>query len=143
MMRSIAHTKAMQWLLNSCVELIGFIELLIGLTTVLFVTLFDLFSVVEKPLSVFIFVTLSSVISAVIGFGILRYKNWARILLVFFSGYVIILKILIYLGIVQFSGEIITVPPSYIKDFVSILYHAFIIIILNNKDIISKFTTAK
>lgn len=126
-------------LLDMGVEFIGFIELLIGLSTMLFVSLFHIFSIIEKPLGVFIFVMASAFISAAIGFGILNYKNWARILLVFFSGYVVILKILIYLGVMKFTGEIIISPPSYVKDLISILYHILILVFFTNNNIVSRF----
>ena len=127
--------------LDTVVELIGSIELLIGLTTILFVILFDLFSIVEKPLGVFIFVMISAVLSTTIGFGILRYRRWARILIIFFSGYVICLKVLIYLNIVYFTGEILKVVPSDLKNIVSFLYHLSVIIFFTNKKVITRFKT--
>ncbi len=129
--------------MNILIKLVGLIELLIGLTTVLFVTIFSAFSIVEKPLNVFIFVVTSAVISASIGYGILNYRNWARVSVVFFSGYVIALKFLIFLNIMQFTGEIFIILPSYIKDSISVLYHAFLMIFFTHKSVISKFVTEK
>ncbi|NQT06289.1 MAG: hypothetical protein HQ575_01990 [Candidatus Omnitrophica bacterium] len=124
---------------ESAIQLIGFIELLIGLTTILFVTLFSVFSIVEKPLNVFIFVIASAFISTAIGAGMVNFKRWARVLLLFFSGYVVLLKVLIYLGIIQFTGAIITTPPPHVKNAVSVLYHIFLIIFLTRINVASKF----
>jgi hypothetical protein len=134
-MKKIFNSKLQDTLL----ELIGCIELFIGLFTLLFVILFDIFSIIEKPQGVFIFVLLSASISAFIGYGILTLKKWARIFIIFFSGYVIILKILLYLGVVKFTGEIIKTPPSHIKDLISLLYHIFVIIFFTNSGVISRF----
>ncbi|MBL7068530.1 MAG: hypothetical protein ISS34_01555 [Candidatus Omnitrophica bacterium] len=137
------YTNLILKIRNACIELAGFIELIIGLSTLLFVTLFNFFSIVEKPLEVLVFVTISAVISASIGYGILNLKNWARVLLIFFSGYVIILKGLLYLGIMEFSGEIITTPPPYIKDLISFLYHIFLVIFFTQPNVASRFKTQR
>lgn len=134
--------KIIKWLSERCTEVVGLIELLIGLSTILFVTIFDMFSLASKPPGVFVFVILSGTLSAVIGFGILRHKNWSRILLIFFSGYVIVLKILIYMNVIRFTGDIIRVPPPYIKDTISLLYHIAVILLFTNKKITSKFKTS-
>ena len=70
---------------DTVIELVGAIELLLGLITILFVALFDLFSVVEKPAGVFTFVVVSASISSMLGYGILNRKNWARVSVIFFS----------------------------------------------------------
>lgn len=134
--------KIIKWLSEFCPALVGFIELFIGLSTILFVTIFDIFSLASKPPGVFVFVVLSGTLSAVIGFGILRHKNWSRILLIFFSGYVIVMKILIYMDVIRFTGEIMTFPPPYIKDAISLLYHIAVIVLFTNKNTASKFNTA-
>jgi len=125
------------------IRLAGLIELTIGLVSIVFVTFFDIFGIVEKPSAVFIFVIMSAFASTAIGFGILSYKNWARVLLVFFSGYVIILKVLMYLGVMQFSGEILSVLPRFVKDPISILYHMSLMIFLTNSSVIARFINRK
>ncbi len=135
--------KIPQMLLNACIELIGFIELLIGVATILFVTLFSIFSIVEKPLNIFFFVIISAFISTYIGYGILNFKDSTRILLIFFSGYVILLKIMIYLGILHFTGEILTTPPPFIKNLISVLYHIFLILFFTHKGVITAFNSGK
>ena len=121
------------------IKIIGLTELLVGLITFIFVIIFNIFSIVQKPPGVFVFVIISAVISASIGVGILNYRNWARILLVFFSGYVIALKFLLYLGVIRFTGEIIAFLPSYLKNIISVLYHIFLIICFTRKKTVSKF----
>jgi hypothetical protein len=111
------------------IRAIGFIELAIGVVTVLFATLFNALSLADKPLGTLIFVIISGAISGSIGYGILKKMDWARVMLLFFSGYVIILKALIYFGVVSFTGEIITAVPSYLKDAVSVVYHLAVIMI--------------
>ena len=126
-------------IIDPAVFAIGFVELVIGAVTFCFVILFDIFSVAEKPAGIFAFVIISAAISAMLGYGILHYKKWARIMLIFFSGYVISLKILLFLGAVQFIGEIIKIPPPYMKDTISLVYHAAVIIFLLNRKVIKKF----
>ena len=138
-MNNRANKKKSKILRDVCTESIGFIELILGLVRFFFVISFDLLSIIEKPPGVFIFVVISAVVSTAIGYGILHYKNWARVLLIFFSGYVIALKALIYLDVVQLTGDIIAVPPPYIKDIISILYHLFVVIFFANKKVALKF----
>lgn len=128
---------------EALIELVGFIELIIGLATLLFVVLFDIFSIVDKPFSVFVFVVISAAISASIGFGILNLKNWARKALVYFSGYVIFIKVMLFLGVITFSAGIITVPPTHSRNIISMLYHIALIIFFTNAEIMSRFTSAK
>lgn len=125
------------------IKIIGYIEVFIGLITINFVVFFDLLEIIKKPLGVFIFVMISSVISATIGFGILKYRKWARILLVFFSGYVILLKILLSLGVVHFTGEIITSFPAGLKDSISSFYHLFLIFFFCNVKVTKRFAANK
>ena len=120
------------------VRLIAFVELLIGLSTLFGLIKYSLLLVSKKPINVFVFVLLSSAISTVIGLGLINYREWARNLLVFFSGYVILTKILILSGLLRFSGEIITVIPATLKNCISILYHSFVIIFFNQR-VIKKY----
>jgi hypothetical protein len=52
--------------------------------------------------------------------------------LVFFSGYVVLTKLLIFAGLLELKGAIITVVPSWSKDLLSLAYHAVLIILLEN-----------
>ena len=119
---------------------IAFIELLIGLSTLSGLVTYSLLSISKKPLNVFIFVLLSSAISTIIGSGLLNYREWSRNLLLFFSGYIIITKVLIIAGLLMFNGEIITFIPAGFKNCISILYHGFIILFFNQKTVRGYFT---
>jgi len=113
---------------TTIVRLIAFIEISIGSVTLFSLMTYSLFSIPKKPLNVFIFVLISSIISCSIGVGLFRHKNWARKTLIFFSGYVIITKILIFSGLLRFTGELITFIPQDIKSSISILYHSLIVL---------------
>jgi hypothetical protein len=126
-------------LADICSKGIGLVELLIGGMTFLTLIQQKLFYVSDKPASVFVMVLISGLISAILGLGILIYKNWARVLLVFFSGYVLFLKVLLYTGIIRFTGELLTVPSPYIRDSVSAAYHIFVIVFFLNRDIALRF----
>ena len=117
------------------VKIIGYIELLIGLITAASLIVFSSLSISEKPLNVFIFVITSSIVSILLGLGLLDYQEWARQLIIFFSGYVIITKILILFELLYFSGEIITVVPAELKNCLSLLYHSWVILFFNQKQL--------
>ena len=117
------------------IRAIAFIELLIGLSTIFSLITFILLSIVIKPFNVYIFVMISSVISTILGIGILKYKEQARILLVFFSGYVILTKILVFSNLLQLCCDIIVFIPSYFKNSTSIIYHTFIILFFTQKNV--------
>lgn len=128
---------------NKIIRSVGIIELVIGISTFISISTFSLMSISEKPINIFTFVFISSIISIIIGAGLLTHKNWARNLIVFFSGYVILTKILIYSGILHFSGEILAFIPTDIKDFTSILYHSFIIYFFSRRHIRNIFVGEK
>lgn len=121
------------------IRLIAFIELLIGLFTLFGIITYSLLSISKKPLNVYIFVLLSSSVSSIIGTGLLNYRAWSRNLLLFFSGYVILTKILIAAGLLRFNGEIVTYIPADIKNCISILYHGFVILFFNQKTVKAYF----
>ena len=118
---------------------ISFIELFIGLITLFSLIIYFSLSISQKPLNVFIFVLISSLISILIGIGLLNYREWARRLLIFFAAYIVLTKILIFSNLLQLSGEIITFIPASLKDSISILYHSLIIVLLSRIDIKANF----
>lgn len=126
------------------IKLIAIIEVLIGIVTIIGLILsfsFHLFP--QKPLNVFIFVLISSLISSVIGFNIYLHQDWARKLLIFFSGYVILTKILIQAKLLIFSGEIITFFPQSSKNVISVVYHSILIFILMKPEMKEIFSQKK
>jgi len=119
-------------MLKKIIRAIAFIEISIGAITMVSLVTYLLFSASEKPVSVFIFVLISSMISISIGYGFFHHKEWARKTILFFSGYIVLTKILIFSGLLHFNGEVMTFIPTSLKDFISFIYHIFIIFFFNN-----------
>jgi len=115
-------------------KIIGLIEVLIGFTAFAGCSIVQIhgmiYGVMGKSADVYIFVIVTAIISFVLGIGMLADREWARKLLIFFSGYIIIIKILIYSGLMVFNGEIITYIPVWSKDLISFFYHSAILILL-------------
>jgi hypothetical protein len=126
---------------KNVIRTIAFTELLIGIYTILGLIIFQFFSLAEKSPNVFIFVLLSSMASSVIGVGLFSYKQWARTVLVFFSGYVILTKILIFGNLLHFNGEILTVVPTGIKNIISVIYHIFLVIFFTRSGVKTFFSS--
>jgi spore maturation protein SpmA len=119
--------------------LFGETEVLIGL-----VTLISLFETrilwgITKPRSVFLFVFLTSLVSFILGIGILRYKMLARKLLMFFSGYIVLTKIFMFLNLITLSHPFEILIPSRIKNVISFIYHLTIILFFNREEIRDSF----
>lgn len=111
---------------------IGCIEISIGAITMAALVFSSLFFRQPKPPNVFMFVLGSAVVSSFLGFGLLRFSDFFRKLLIFFSGYVILTKIMVYIGILQFTGEIVTLVSDPVKNSISIAYHALVIFTLHH-----------
>jgi len=112
---------------------IAWIELAIGGATLAGVAWASVFSFSEKPLNILVFVSASSVISILLGAGLLRMDNRARRLLMFFSGWVILTKLLAGIGVLEFSGELIKYVSDPLKNAISVIYHAAVIFLLNSE----------
>ena len=113
--------------------IIAWIEILIGAVTLIsssMVQFTGVFAAQPKPANVYIFVVLTAIMAVAFGVGLLYDGKWAVRLLIFFSGYVILTKILAYTGLLSFKGAIITIVPVAFKDGVSILYHSILIVFL-------------
>jgi len=117
------------------IKIIALVEILIGIVTLIGLTITALFFLPKKPLNIFIFVMISASISTALGVGILKYKEQARVLLIFFSGYIIFTKILIFSDLLQLCCDIVSFIPSYIKNGVSFAYHTFIILFFTQRNI--------
>lgn len=124
---------------KNIIKLIAAIEVAIGLITVFGVIISTLSGASHKPLNVFIFVLLSSMASTTIGIGLFKHKHWSRMILVFFSGYIIFTKFLIFTNLMHFNGEIITFIPTDYKNYISILYHAAVMVILTRANVVQIF----
>ena len=114
------------------VSLIGFVEIIIGCATISGLIISTLFALSEKPVNVFVFVLISALISSLLGIGLLKRKNLARRLLIFFSGWVVLTKILVFIEILQFQGELITAVSDPVKNTSSIIYHLAVMLLLNH-----------
>lgn len=109
------------------VTVIAWIELAIGAVTLAGMLAAPAFAVPSKPPSVTAFVVISSCASAALGAGLLRRDDRARRLIVFFSGYILLTKLLIFAGLLEFKGDIVTLPPAWVKNAVSVCYHGALI----------------
>ncbi|MCX5680489.1 MAG: hypothetical protein NTZ95_07625 [Candidatus Omnitrophica bacterium] len=125
--------------LKRAISIIAVIELLIGASTVLGVTTTYLLHLSEKSPTVFIFVLSSAIASTAIGLGLLKHKKWARTLLVFFSGYIVITKVLIFSGLMNFNGEIITFISAGLKNYISIVYHICVVLFFTQHKVKKQF----
>ena len=117
------------------VLIIGIIEILIGGITLSanFITL--IFGVNTKTLNVFMFVLITSVVSTLIGIGLLKFNRLAFQLLLYFSSVILLSKILIYFDVIQLNGALETTIPSGMKRLVSLLYHGFLVYYLTRPGI--------
>jgi len=113
------------------VKALGLIELFIGLVTITSLLTYSILSLSKKPLNVFIFVLTSSITSIILGCGLWRMRGWARSLLLFFSGYIVLTKFLMFAGLLRFNGEIITFVPYSVKNTISVAYHILIMLFLS------------
>ena len=121
------------------IKAVAVIEFLIGSSTLLGLISYSLLSILRKPLSVFIFVLISSAISISIGLGLFNHKEWARKTLIFFAGYIILTKLMTFSNLLQFTGEIITFIPAGFKNSISILYHSLIVLFFNQAAVKENF----
>jgi len=121
------------------VVLIARTEIFIGIITIASLLLSPLFTGIKKPGNVFMFILVASLFSSIIGIGLLMNRGWARKLLIFFSTYIVLTKMLIFSDLLYFSGEILTFIPYGFKNFISVIYHCFIIVFFNRKTVKAAF----
>lgn len=124
------------------IRIVAVIEILIGVTTIFGLTLYTMLSMSAKPMNVAVFVFISAVISATIGVGLYNYKHWGRTLILFFSGYVLITKIMVFFGLLHFNGEIITFMSTDIKNWISIIYHFAVMVFFSTRSVKAYFAEA-
>lgn len=117
------------------IKTIATIEILIALTISLSFIITSLITPPGRPPTVYVFVVVTSLISVVIGIGLLKCKSWARRILIFFAGYVVVTKFLLLSNLVHFTGNTIKFMSINLKDILSFIYHCSILVIFNLKDI--------
>lgn len=114
--------------------LIGICEISIGIVTMVGVPVVQavggMVQIAPKPLNVYVFVLITATTSFILGVGMLARREWARKLLIFFSGYILITKVMKYTGLFVFKGDIVTAVPVWLKDATSFLYHFVLILVL-------------
>lgn len=112
---------------------IGYIEIGIGTISLIgcsAVQYLDIRDIPKKPENVYFFVVITAVSAIVLGAGLLMGKEWARRLLIFFAGYVVLTKLLVYLGLMSLSGPVVTFLPRSAVDIISSVYHLALIALL-------------
>ena len=114
---------------------IGITEITIGGTTLVFNLLSLILGVNTKSPSVFLFVIVAGTISLLLGIGILKFKKLAYDLLLFFSAFVLLTKLLIFLGVFHLDGSLENMIPDNIKNLASIAYHGFVIYYLRKSTV--------
>ena len=115
------------------IRAVAIIEILIGLSISLSFIIASLINPPGRPKTVYGFVILTSLISVIIGIGLFKYKNWGRQFLIFFAGYVIFTKFLLFSNLVEFTGNTIKAMSIELKDVLSFLYHIVVLVIFNLK----------
>ncbi|MCX5707001.1 MAG: hypothetical protein NTW13_05035 [Candidatus Omnitrophica bacterium] len=115
--------------------LFGLTEIIIGLITLISLTLSPFLNKFTKPPSVFAFVLIAAFISLILGIGILRRSLSSYHILLFFATVIILSKLLIFAKVISLSGALETTIPSPIKDIASIFYHTLLIIYFSRPDI--------
>ena len=123
-------------MINSVIlNAVASIEIFIGLFTLSGMALYIHLGRLAKPPNVLTFVTVTAVISTLLGLGLFRRKRTAATLLVFFSGYIILTKVMVATGLMQFNGAILAYVPVDLKNLVSALYHLVLIIFLTKPSV--------
>ena len=117
------------------ITLIGIIEILIGGRTLALTTATALLGLSHKSANVLCFVLLTSLSSTLLGIGLLKSNKLAYQMLLYFSSVIVLSKILIFFGIIQFNGALETQIPSSFKNIVSIVYHSAVIYFLTHHSV--------
>jgi len=93
----------------------------------------------QKPPEVLIFVLAASLISFVLGIGVILSNHHCYNLLLFFAKVIILSKILIFAGIIHLNGALETNIPPDVKNTISLLYHSLLIIFFTRRGVKSHF----
>ena len=115
------------------IRMVAIIEILIGLYISLSFIVASLINPPGIPKTVYGFVVVTSLISVIIGIGLFKYKNWGRQFLIFFAGYIVFTKFLLFSNLIEFTVNTIKFIPINLKDMLSFIYHCVILAIFNLK----------
>jgi len=113
----------------------SFIEIAIGIITIATLSSSVVFGLNTKPLNVLAFVYITSLLSLLLGIGLLYRNRQAYELLLFLAGVVILTKILMFSKIIHLNGALETIIPSTFKNSISIIYHGVLWLYLRQKGI--------
>ena len=117
------------------VLLIGYTEMIIGVSTLITILGGWLLNLHPKPPNVLFFITVTASLSILLGLGIIKINKFAYQLLFYFSSVIILSKILIFLEIIQLNGALVTVVPEPLKNSLSIIYHLVVLYFLQQDDV--------
>ena len=117
----------------------GFLEIAIGTITLATVIQSLLTGIFLKPVNILIFVIVSCIISLSLGIGILLRREYARKLLIYFAGWIILSKVLIFAKIIILYCELETTVSSSLKNIISIIYHFIVIMYFHHPTIKAEF----
>ena len=121
------------------IRYIGITEILIGTITLAATLTVLALDTNQKPPSVLLFVLTTSITSALLGIGILRYKKTAYELLLFFASVIVLSKILIFMNIIYLTGELETALSPEFKNCISIIYHSLLFFYLREPEVKALF----
>lgn len=110
--------------------IVGIIEILIGITTLLGTLFLLIFSLNTKEPNVIFFVTVAACSSTALGFGIIKTQKWAYYLLLYFASMIIFSKIMIFLNIIHLDSSLVSAVPNWLNHVVSLGYHGWLIYFL-------------
>ena len=117
------------------IVLFGLIEIGIGTATLALILQSLLTGTLPKPPNVLTFVIISSLISILLGAGLLLKCPYSRKLLIFFAGWVILSKILIFSGIIVLCCDLETTIAPDVKNLISVFYHVLIILYFHSRPV--------
>lgn len=123
------------------IRFIGLIECLIGIVTLGTIVVQPFMFDSSKTPAVLVFVGGTALISFAIGLGLLRRNERSRAYLVYFSGYILIEKFLIFAGVLTLRGKILETVAGLPTDWISFAYHASALVILTRPEARRAFKT--
>jgi len=138
------------------IMIIGFVEIIIGSSAIFGNLILVALSLNTKSPNVLLFVVVAGVISTLLGIGILFFRPLAYNFLLYFSFFVFLSKILVFMGILRFDGQlevtlhqVMGIPLHEVfknfmigfKNVMSLLYHGFILWYFNRRQVWRIFHT--
>jgi hypothetical protein len=126
-------------LVKKIINIFAVTEIFIGGLTLVSVITALILNTSTKPFNVLIFVIIASLISFLLGVGLLMRNPQAYYIILYFSITIIISKILISTGIISLNGALETSIPASLKNIFSLVYHGLILVVFNLKNIRKEF----